>query len=268
MSDPFGRYSRYYDLLYQDKDYAAETAYVQSLIERFSDGGRAVLEIGSGTGKHATLLSAAGFDVTGVERSEEMKAAADRRVQAVTEPVSGHIRPALGRVRFVHGDGRTVRLNQSFDCVLSLFHVVSYQTSNSDVRAMFETAAVHLAERGIFIFDVWYGPAVLRLRPSVRIRRMEDDRTHVLRVAEPDMNLSQNVVEVDYTIIVTDKASGQVEELQETHRMRYFFEPELRFFAESAGMDVIHCEQWLDGASPSSETWGVTVVLQKRASRS
>ncbi len=258
MSDPFGHYGRYYDLLYQDKDYVAEVTYVQSLIERFSEGGRTILEIGCGTGRHATLLSKAGFDVTGVERSEEMIEAAGYRVQPITDHVSGNF-------QVVHGDGRTVRLNRRFDCVLSLFHVFSYQTSNSDVHAMLETATLHLEERGTFIFDVWYGPAVLSLRPAVRIRRMEDDHTHVLRVAEPAMNVSQNVVEVDYTMIVTDKASGRVEKFRESHCMRYFFEPELCFLAESVGMELVHCEQWLDGAAPSQETWGVTIVLQKRA---
>ena len=258
MSDPFGHYGRYYDLLYQDKDYGAETAYIRSLIEQFSKGRRTILEIGCGTGRHAELLSRAGFDVTGVERSEEMIEAAACRVQPTTKHVSGSF-------RVTQGDGRTIRLNQRFDCVLSLFHVVSYQTSNSDVQAMLETAALHLEDRGTFIFDVWYGPAVLSLRPAVRIRRMEDDHTHVLRVAEPVMNVSHNVVEVDYTMIITDKVSGRVEKFHESHRMRYFFEPELCFLAESSGMELIHCEQWLDGAAPSQETWGVTIVLQKRA---
>ena len=39
MSDPFGLYSRYYDLLYADKDYVGEAKYVRSLISRFVDGG-------------------------------------------------------------------------------------------------------------------------------------------------------------------------------------------------------------------------------------
>nr|MBA2706707.1 SAM-dependent methyltransferase [Gemmatimonadaceae bacterium] len=53
----FGSYSRYYDLLYRDKDYAAESAYVASLLAVHAPGARSILEIGCGTGAHAAELS-------------------------------------------------------------------------------------------------------------------------------------------------------------------------------------------------------------------
>ncbi len=257
MDDPFGLYSRYYDLLYADKDYVGETRYVRSLISRFVDGGTSVLELGSGTGKHASLLAQAGFDVTGVERSDEMIAEADKRT---TDPNA----TSPGTMRFIKGDARSVCIDQRFDCVLSLFHVVSYQTGNEDVAAMFATAAHHLDAGGIFLFDVWYGPAVLTQMPTVRVKRMQNETTEVLRVAEPTVDVQRNVVDVNYTVMITDKTNGRVEKLSETHCMRYFFSPELAMFANQAGMNILHSEQWLDSAKPSASTWGVTFVLQKR----
>ena len=77
------------------------------------------------------------------------------------------------------------------------------------------------------MFDFWYGPAVLSDPPVVRVKRLEDAATRVLRIAEPTMHFNENVAEVAYHVLVTDQASGQMEEIRERHSMRYLFEPEL-----------------------------------------
>ena len=62
MSDAvFNSYSRYYNLLYRDKDYLAEVEYILDLIRRFSVSGTQLLEFGSGTGKHGRLLAERGY---------------------------------------------------------------------------------------------------------------------------------------------------------------------------------------------------------------
>ncbi len=258
MSDNFGVYSRYYDLLYQDKDYDREADYIHQLVARFAPRVQSVLELGCGTGRHAILLANRGWDVTGVDRSSEMVAAAQ-------EKADDREQTNVGVVQFLSSDARSVRLDSCFDCVLSLFHVVSYQTTNADVTAIFETAVIHLSDDGLFVFDVWYGPAVLSDPPSIRVKRMEDDRTSVLRIAEPATDVRGNVVDVGYTVFVTDKTTGEVETIQEHHPMRYFFGPELDLIASSVGLKIIHSEEWLSGTEPSTKTWGVTFVARKSA---
>ena len=78
----FDKYGRYYDLLYRDKDYVAEADYVVASLRNFDQNVRAVLEFGSGTGRHGRLLADRGLHVTGIERSESMVAAARRVVPA------------------------------------------------------------------------------------------------------------------------------------------------------------------------------------------
>jgi len=56
-STVFNDYARYYDLLYQDKDYQAEADYVAGLMKRFHLEARSILKLGSGTGIHASLLA-------------------------------------------------------------------------------------------------------------------------------------------------------------------------------------------------------------------
>jgi hypothetical protein len=57
--------------------------------------------------------------------------------------------------------------------VFSLFHVMSYQTSNKDLQDAFETAKINLKPGEIFIFDCWYGSSVLTDRPVGRVNALK-----------------------------------------------------------------------------------------------
>lgn len=257
MTDPavFSHYARYYDLLYYDKDYTAEANYVDRLIQRWRPGAKTVLELGSGTGKHAQLLAQLGYSVHGVDRSEGMLARANRSVEDRSQ--------ADRRPTFSLGDIRTVRVGRTFDAAISLFHVLSYQISNADVASALATAREHLEPGGIFIFDVWYGPAVLTTRPSVRVKRIEDDQISVTRLAEPVLRPNDNVVEVNYHVFVRERHTGNVTELRETHEMRYFFTPEIELLAQASGFSVLYSEEWMTGDAPGWHTWGACFVLSR-----
>lgn len=245
--EPFDAYGRYYDLFYRDKDYAAEVEYLDRLLQRHAVSGRELIEFGSGTGKHGRLLAQRGYRVTGIERSAEMVARAERAPGFESR----------------QGDIREVRLGREFDAVLSLFHVVSYQTTNSDVQAVFARAAEHLRPGGLFVFDVWYSPAVHAQRPEVRIKRLSEAKLRFTRLAEPAIHPNENRVDVRYTVIAHDTASGNCQEFTEVHPMRHFSLPELDLFAQASGFERICAEGFLDGGAPGENTWGLCVVLRK-----
>lgn len=249
----FDEYARYYDLLYRDKDYAAEADYVAGLIRKFRPQAHSILELGSGTGIHASLLADMGFSVHGIERSTEMLARSQRLIE---KDDSGRL------LSFSVGDIREVRLNDRLEVVIALFHVISYQTSNEDVTAAFRTARHHLNPGGIFIFDVWYGPAVLTERPSVRVKRLSDESVEITRIAEPELHPNENLVNVNYHMFVRDLATKDLHEIKETHVMRYFTRPEIEFVAVQTGFRCIHFEEWLSEKTIGCDTWGACFVLQ------
>lgn len=254
----FDRYAQYYDLLYRDKDYAGEAAYLHGLIQRYAPQARSILELGCGTGAHALLLASKGFALHGADLSPHMVAIANQRREALPpEQQAG--------LRFVEGDLRSLRTDERYDVVVSLFHVISYQTTDQDLAAAFETARTHLQPGGLFVFDCWYGPAVLTDRPAVRVKRMEDAAVAVTRLAEPVMHPNDNRVDVHYQIFIQDKADGSRHELAETHRMRYLFKPEVVSLLGAHGMSLLGHEEWLTGNSPGFETWGTCFVARHDA---
>lgn len=257
-SDNFGTYSRYYDLFYGDKPYAGEAAFVDALLHEHAPGARALLELGCGTGRHARELAALGYTVHGVDFSETMLTDA-RRVAAELERGS-----LAGRVTFLEADARSYRAGRTFDAVISLFHVMSYQTSNDDLLAAFTTAAAHLECGGVFVFDCWYGPAVLTERPEHRVRTLTDGQISVTRTATPVMRASENVCEVVYDIEVTEVASGEVATLTEAHPMRYLFTPEIELALDFVDMDLAHSCEFGTGAPLGFDTWSSCFVARKR----
>ena len=250
----FGAYSRYYNLLYKDKDYAGEAEYLHNLIGMHEPGTASILNLGCGTGRHDLLLAQMGYEVTGIDQSEGMLAIANSQLSVLDSQL-----PLLS---FKQGDIRTIRLNTTFDVVTALFHVMSYQATNDDLRAAFATARAHLKPGGIFIFDCWYGPAVLSDRPVVRVKRLEDETTFITRIAEPVMHPDDNIVDVNYQVLIRDKVSNEVEEVRESHRMRYLFRPEIGQLLGEAGLDIVEASEWLTGRQPGFDTWGVCFVMR------
>jgi len=258
----FSQYSAYYDLLYQDKDYNAEADYVARRIRQALPDGKTILELGSGTGRHGRLLAEMGFDVHGIERSAEMVMLAGVAGDEMNTPSAPNTR-SPGSFTCEVGDVRSARVSRRFDAVASLFHVVSYQTTNADVLATFKTASEHLDAGGIFFFDVWHGPSVVAQKPELRVKRMEDSKVKIIRIAEPVWNSEVNRITVAYTILATDKATGNVTEFTEDHPMRYYFPLEIDLLSQASGFKIESSEEWLTGLPPSDSTWGVTYLLRK-----
>lgn len=252
----FDQYATYYDLFYGAKDYRSETDYVLANIRRYRDESAQVLELGCGTGAHAAELARRGFSVTGVDISEQMLERARNRVTAL---------PAgcCDRLELRQGDARAIRLQRSFGIVMSLFHVMSYQSSTADLIAAFESIAVHLEPGGIVAFDFWYGPGVLMLRPETRVQELENSQVRITRISRPELKENENCVNVNLTVLIEDKRTLAVKRVEEMHKMRYLFLPEIDYFLEKFGMRRLCAKGWMSDGEPDKTCWAGFVVGEK-----
>ena len=131
-------------LLSPPEDYAPEAQMIRSLLEGEwgwspRSGRRRILELGAGGG-HTLSHLARHFDAEAVDRAEAMIA----QSRALNPDVGHHV-----------GDMRTVRLGRTFDAVLA-HDAIDYLTTREDLRAAFDTAAIHLDRGGVFLVAPTY----------------------------------------------------------------------------------------------------------------
>jgi SAM-dependent methyltransferase len=250
----FEQYAPWYDLLYEDKDYAAETVFVGDQLRRNGAKSGTLLDLGCGTGVHAVEFARRGWRVTGVDLSADMVSRAEARLS----------RDELA-VRFRQGDACQAGPERDFDAVVSLFHVASYQTSRTKLESLFATAHAALKPGGILLFDYWYGGAVLSQGVETRVKVFERAPLRVTRIAQSDHDEATAVVQVNYTLFCEDMTLSTIKRVDEIHRLRYWFPFEIEAALSATGFDPIGHYAWLSTEPPNSKTWAAYSMARKIA---
>lgn len=253
MKEFGNRYAGVYDILYRDKDYDAECAMLEQIFARHGEGAiHSVLDLGCGTGNHVFPLARRGYDVVGVDRSAGMIARAKSKLG----------RGNRDRVQLRRADIRKVRLKASFDAVLVMFAVLGYQLKDADVKATLQTVRTHLRPGGLFVFDVWHGPAVLAERPSQRVKVIRNKSERLIRVTSGELDEKNDICTVSYELWHL-KGKRVAAEVRELHKMRYFFPDALGQQLATAGLEPLRFSAFptLD-VEPSKTTWNVIGVAR------
>lgn len=243
----FSNYSDFYDIFYKTKDYKSEVNYLLKLIKNYKNNSHRLLEFGSGTGKHAKILAKVGFKVHGIEKSRGM-ISQTKRSKNFTCSV---------------GDICNLDLGIKFDTVFSLFHVMSYQTSNSQINGAFKSAAKHLHKNGLFIFDTWFSSGVLHIKPSVKFRKIKHKNFEIFRIAEPKNIPNSNIVDIHYTILIKNIKNNTLKTITEKHSMRHYSIPELKIMAQNHSFKHINSEEFLTSNTPTKNTWTICNIFKK-----
>ena len=255
MRGLFGsEYADAYDRLYGDKDYVEECELIDRLLRTYGDGSvRNLLDLGCGTGNHALPLAERGYAVVGVDRSENM-------LQFARKKTANQY--AKTNAKFYEGDIRCFELDQLFDASLMMFGVLGYQLENDDVLAALRTARKHTRLGGLFLFDVWYGPAVLRQRPGDRVKSIPTENGQILRLASGQLDAQRHLCKVSYRLwrLEGDRLKGETEE---SHLMRFFFPLELNLFLQCAGFAPLRLGAFSQfDREPDETTWNVLGIAR------
>ncbi len=249
----FKDYAYYYNAFYGDKDYKGEAEKIDFLIKKYGKNVKHILDFGCGTGRHDLELFDLGYQCEGVDLSETMI-----EIARENSAVSGK------QIEFSVADIRAYKAEKKYDAVISLFHVMSYQNSNEDVLRTLASARKCLDKDGIFIFDAWYGPGVLSDRPAVRVKEIEEGNDRFIRIAKPVMHEEQNIVDVSYEILVIDKKTGKTKVIQELHKMRYFFRPEIEFLLQEADFELVDNLDCQTLGTTSFDSWTSYFIARAR----
>jgi SAM-dependent methyltransferase len=185
----------WFHLLTHPSDYWDEAAFVNRVVEDVVTGeARTLLELGSGGGNNASHLKAR-FTCTLTDLSPEMLA-----TSRTLNPECEHL----------EGDMRSLRLGREFDVVFA-HDAISYLTTEDDLRAAIETAAVHVRPGGVVVLTPDETTEILQPKTDHGGHDGEDGRS--LRYLEWTHEASGSTYDVDYLII----ARGPGDDVQIVH---------------------------------------------------
>jgi len=247
----FNNYADYYDTIYQDKNYNEECNFLEKIFNRYSKiDVKSILDLGCGTGGHSLILAKRGYSVTGVDISKKMLEIAKKKAKHNNLTIE-----------FVQRDIRKLDLRRKFDVVISMFAVISYQTTNKDLIDTFNSVSRHLKRGGVFIFDFWFGPAVLSIKPTKRIKKFNSNDKKIVRYVVPELDIMNHTVTTHYTVIDKNKSK----KINESHTVRYLFPQEIKLFAEESGLKVVRFCPFLNLIKrPTLKDWNVTSIITKK----
>ena len=216
--------------------------------------GGPILELATGTGRLAVPLAEQGYLVTGVDIDPAMLA----RAQARADATRGE---AMGGLRFVIGDARSVRLPDAgrYQLAFLALNSLFIMGTRTDQQAVVTTLATHLAPGGLAVIDVWLPDADDLARYDGRVmleypRRDPATGQHVVKVGSATHDAATATVRL--TTIYEEGDPGQpVVRWVRRDEMRLVAGDELRGFAEDAGLVVesIAGDYDLDPHGPGAE---------------
>lgn len=248
----FHDYAESYDLFYENKDYAAEARFVAETILSHHPKAKSLLDLGCGTGQHALHFLAMKFDVVGVDQSANMLEHAKKRLSAHHQEL--HL-----------GDVTEIKLAKTFDCIVSLFHVMSYMTTDQKIHAFFENLSEHLAPGGVAVVDFWYGPGVLSQKPELRKKNIITQDQRITKTSVPQHDPLSKTISVQIDIEIQGLTTDESRLFKEFHNMRYFFDHELVALSQESGLEMLELHEWMKKTGhPDEESWSAYAVLKKK----
>jgi len=248
-------HAEWYELVSAGTDHSEETNFWARCIE---ESGEPVLELGSGTGSVFIPLLERGFEIVGIDTSEDMMA----RCLAICK--SKGLRAELHQQSMLGFD-----LHREFSLIflpdgLGLF------SSDQDIRITFERVMAHLKPGGLFIFGFeslssdnkgatnkgwgsWNGDWVKGPDDVViawRLRKKYDPDTHIW----------------NSLFIVEKFMGGSLVETEVNERVgRYFSVDEAIGYANSAGFEVIRVTDSFTEDPPGDNSKEIMVRCKRPA---
>jgi len=221
----YQNFAYFYDNLMKDAPYEDWVDFVKEIAEKYSLSGRNILDVGCGTGELATRLCREGFEVTGVDLSEEM-----------LEVAMAKASEADVQIPYFHQDMRELSGLGQYDLVLIFCDSLNYLDGGEDIKKTFAAVSGHLKEEGLFLFDVHSLHKMETLFNDQAYADNGDDVSFIWNAWKGEKPYS---VQHELTFFMYDEQSDAYVRFDEDHEQRtYPVEDYLKWLDES-GFDCL-----------------------------
>lgn len=214
-----------YDALMEEAPYPQWLRWVMRQRERNGVKGRRMLDLACGTGELSLLLAREGFEVTGVDLSEDMLAVA-----------SGKALAEGARITFLKQDMRALCGLHDFDIVAIFCDSLNYLETETDVKETFRHVHAALKAGGMFLFDVHSVYKTDVLFPHHTFADNGDEVSYIWNCFPGE---GPHAVEHDLSFFVYDEKSGLYERFDELHKQRTFPVADYENWLTESGFDCM-----------------------------
>lgn len=219
-------FARVYDTFMDETPYRDWCAFLVEILKEFGIERELVLELGCGTGSLTELLADAGFDMIGVDNSEEMlNIALEKRECADRET----------DILYLCQDMREFELYGTVKAVVSVCDSLNYLLTEEDLLTTFRLVNNYLDPHGIFIFDF---NTVYKYAQVIGDATIAENREECSFIWENYYHEEEQINEYDLTVFVKEEKE-LFRRFTETHYQRGYTLEQMKKLVEAAGLKFI-----------------------------
>ncbi|MDE5992374.1 MAG: class I SAM-dependent methyltransferase, partial [Oscillospiraceae bacterium] len=136
-------FASFYDILTENISYRERAEYFDALVKKHGGRKNILLDLACGTGSLSEAFSEMGYDVIGVDSSEEMlNAALDKKFD------SGH------NIQYLCQDMTKLDMFGTIDVTVCALDGINHLPSFADIEKTFERVSLFCEPEGLFLFDI------------------------------------------------------------------------------------------------------------------
>lgn len=222
--EAYGEFARVYDLFMDNVDYEKWAEYLIGQLRKNGIEDGLILDLGCGTGVMTELLSAAGYDMIGVDNSEEMLGQAIEKREE-----SGH------DILYLCQDMQEFELYGTVRAIVSVCDCLNYITEEEELLEVFRLVNNYLDPGGIFIFDM---NTVYKYEEMLGDNVIAENREEGSFIWENCYDPECCINEYALTLFIP-REDGLYEKHEEFHYQKAYSREQVQKLIEEAGMEVL-----------------------------
>ncbi|MFJ7828870.1 class I SAM-dependent DNA methyltransferase [Peribacillus sp. NPDC046944] len=245
----YERFAYVYDELMKDAPYEKWLLILTAKLEQYGIEGKKVLDLACGTGEITVELAQHGFDVSGVDLSDEMLMVANEKAakQGLSIPLFQQDMAEL------EGLGL-------YDCVTIFCDSLNYLREEADIVKTFSRVHDHLKEGGLFMFDVH---SIYKMEEIFYNNTFAVNDEEVSYIWDSFPGEEPYSVEHDLSFFVRDDQSGLYDRFDELHYQRTYPIQQYKQWLQQAGFETLEILADLEEKPPVNETERILFVARK-----
>ena len=247
--DAYTGFAEVYDLFMDQVPYEKWSRRITEILKEYGIPDGLVLDLGCGTGSMTELLAGAGYDMIGVDASEEMlELAYEKRAE------SGH------DILYLLQDMREFELYGTVRAIVSVCDSLNYITEEEELLHVFRLVRNYLDPDGVFFFDMNTIYKYSKMLGETTIAENREEGSFIWEnYYDPEEQLNQ----YDLTLYIRDE-DDRYTRFEETHIQKAYALERVLELLQQAGMKA---EQIFDSDTGKevTDTTGKFCITARKA---